>query len=255
MLAVDKKNSKRIKLLSDHQILDLAQKVVQHYVNKGTIPEKEKEDIQMGIVEKFLQKHEQINNAYNGQAKASTYYIAVLNKMCCEHIRKEIKYWKQKPTDEIEPGQTTEALSMEKLVINDEIKLLDNIIRLFANDRFKIRLFLAYVYRLIIYETDIKLYDKNYLKHKLKQLFKKSEPKSKSEIFENLSIAVQRAENKNVKADAVRMWLNKSIDKIIVKLNGPFNRANYDKESAQILFEYYYAKLTADKRTLKKRGK
>ena len=42
------------------------------------------------------------------------------------------------------------------------------------------------------------------------------------------------------KADAVRMWLNKTIETIITRLNGPFNRANYTKETFHQLFEIYY---------------
>jgi hypothetical protein len=47
-------------------------------------------------------------------------------------------------------------------------------------------------------------------------------------------------EHKSVKPDAVRMWLNKTMDKIIDQLNSPFQRANYDRDSLRTLFEHYY---------------
>ena len=252
MLKILKGKQINSRLISDNQLLELAQKVVQRYVASGSIPDKEQEDIQMGIVEKFLQKHDHIQKAFSGKAKASTYCVAILNKMCCEFIRKEVKQWKQQPTEQIEQGQTSHRNSLEQLVINDEIRLLNKIISLFNDERYKVRLFMAYFYQLIIAELDIECYDRNYKKNNLNQLFRQIDLKNKGEIYENLAIAVQKSENKKVKSDAVRMWLNKTIDKIIVRLNGPFNRANYDKESTQILFEFYYTKLTADKRTFKK---
>ncbi|MCT4644470.1 MAG: hypothetical protein N4A74_05730 [Carboxylicivirga sp.] len=248
-----KKSNKR--LIPDELLLVLAHKIVHQYVLKGSIPKKEEDDIKMAIVEKFLEKHDQLKQAFNGNAKRSTYCVAILHKMCCEQIRKSIKQWKQQPSEQIESGQTNKEHSMNQLVINDEIQLLDNIINLFNGERFKVRLFMAYAYQLIIAEQDIQKYDKHYKKHQLNQLFKQTELKSKGEIFSNLAIAVQKAENKNVKADAVRMWFNKVIDKIIVRLNGPFNRADYDKESTQILFEFYYNKFSNNKRPLKKEAK
>jgi hypothetical protein len=232
----------RGKLLSDSELLDLAGKVVNHHVKNGSIPLKEKEDIQMGVVEKFLLKADSITAAFKGEAKLSTYYTAVLHKMCCELIRKNIKQWNQVPSEEIHLGESTAESTLERLVINDEIRLLKKILVLFAEESNKLRLFLAYYYQLVVLERDISRYDQDYIKNKLDTLFTQIDIKNKGEIFERLAIAVQRAEKKNIKSDAVRMWLNKSIDSIVERLNGPFNRAGYDKESMQILFEMYYSK-------------
>ena len=72
------------------------------------------------------------------------------------------------------------------------------------------------------------------------------------EIFIVLARVANIAEHKDLKPDAVRMWLNKCIDTIIVRLNGPFNRTNYNKETLQILFEYYYLKVLKEGTTIKK---
>lgn len=194
----------------------------------------------MGMVEKFLQKQDNIQNAYHGKAKVTTYCIAVLNKMCCELIRKELKQWKQQSSVFFDNEHITNSHPLKKLVINDEVKLLYNTLLLFDNERIKVQLFLAYLFQLSLIKNDLVVYDKNYKKNKLDILFSQINLKNKSEIFKNLTYAVEVAENKFVKHDAVRMWLNKNITRIIVRLNGPFNRANYDKETLQILFEYYH---------------
>ena len=246
MLNLFKRNPINSKLISDKQLLNLAQKVVRRYVTNGSIPLKEMEDIQMGIVERFLLKHDHIKKAYIGKANVTTYCVAVLNKMCCEHIRKEVKQWKQQPTEHMELGQTSHTNTMTRLVIDDESRLLKKIICLFGHERYKVRLFMAYFYQLVIAELDIQYYDKNYIKNNLKELFEKIDLKNKGEIYKILSMAVQRAEQKELKPDAVRAWLNKTIDKVVVRLNGPFNRAYYDKDSTQILFEFYYTKHIAE---------
>jgi len=234
------KNSTR--LISDEQLLLIAQKIVHRYVYARAIPQKEEEDVKMAIVEKFLLKHDAIRKAYNGESKVTTYCISILNRMCCEVIRKELKQWKQQPTENFESGNTDFNSTSTQLVINDEINQLEKIINLFDEEKDKVRLFMAYYYQLQIRDSDIKLYDSNFEKNKLKSLFLQIDIKNKGDIYVNLAFAVERVENKKIKADAVRMWLNKVIEQIITRLNGPFKRANYNKESVQILFEYFYSK-------------
>lgn len=252
MLRIGKGTQKNRKLISDKQLLDLSKKVVSRYVSNGAIPAKEQEDIQMGIVEKFLMKHDDIQRAYKGKAKVTTYCVAVLNKMCCEQIRNELKNWKLQPVEQVETEKTSARKVFAKLVITDEVRLLNKIICLFNEERYKVHLFLAYFYQLVIEEYDIACYDRNYLENKLPVIFGQINLKTKGEIFDNLAVAVFKAESKNVKADAVRMWLNKGLEKIIVRLNGPYRRAEYDRESAQILFEIYYLMHKRDIATAKK---
>lgn len=225
------------KLISDTELLLLSGKVVARYVKAGTIPTKEEEDVKMAIVEKFLIKHDSIKKAFSGKAKVSTYCIAVLNRMCCEIIRKELKHWKI-DNNEVPDVPNNIISHADKLVISDEVKLLHKILLLFGDEFVKIKLFLAFYFQLNIYENDIAGYSLN---KKVRELFSDSGVKNKGEIFECLTEAVGIVEKKEVKADAVRMWLNKNTDKIIQRLNGAFGRANYDKDSFQILFEYYYS--------------
>jgi hypothetical protein len=241
------------KFISDEHLLKLTDLVVNRYVASGTIPVKEKEDVKMSIIEKFLQKKQVIQDSFSGKAKVSTYCMAILNRMCCEVIRKEIKFWKEYSIDQLDKEIVDYKNTSAHLLIQDEIKLLQRILQLFENGPNKIRLFLAYFYQLPILKKDVSAYDINYFEHKLWDIFSDSTLKNKSGIFENLAIAVQKAEQKQIKADAVRMWLNKSIQYMLNRLNGPFNRANYTAESLQILFEYYYTQRIQDKQKLKKR--
>lgn len=226
--------------ISNEQLLLLADKVVLKYVYAGSIPQKEKDDIKMAIIEKFLIKRNSIKEAYRGSSKISTYCIAILNRMCCEEIRKGIKTWEMHRSEYANDKSTRHNFTIEKLLINDEIKLLDRIIQLFDLEQFKVRLFIAYFHQLSLIEKDLACYDEKYKTKKLDLLFRQIDLKNKGDIFKNLATAVKKAEDKNIKHDAVRMWLNNASEKIIARLNGSFKRANYNKESMQILFEYYH---------------
>ena len=80
-------------LVTESNLLLLAEKVVKRYVSKGVVPQRELEDTQMQMVEKFLLKQDKIEERFSGKSNVTTYCIAVLNNMCCEIIRKDLKHW------------------------------------------------------------------------------------------------------------------------------------------------------------------
>jgi hypothetical protein len=241
------KTDTQLNLISDEQLLLLADKVVSNYTHAGSIPLKEKDDIKMAMIEKFLVKRKAIAKAYKGTAKITTYCIAILNRMCCEEIRKESKKWHCQHDTEYKQQSTRASATIDKLVINDETKLLHRIIQLYDDERYKVRLFMAFFYQLSLIEKDLESYDKKYKTKELDTLFQQINFKNKGDIFKTLAYVVKEAEDKDIKPDAVRMWLNKTIEQIITRLNGPFNRAHYNKESAQILYEYYHNQRSINK--------
>jgi len=225
--------------LPEDKLLYLADKVVVRYVIKGVVPRREHEDTKMLIVEKFLLKQESIIKNYSGKAKVTTYCISVLNNMCCEIIRKELKHWKNNLVEIPKSDVSNEYDTNKALIISDEIRYLNNVMILFDLDKYKINIALAYYYQLEVSTIDICKYVKI---HKCQNVptLNSIELKRKGEIFNNLAAFVCIVENKNIKSDAVRIWLNKVINTIIKRLNSPFDRANYDKDSFQILFEMYH---------------
>ncbi len=240
MRILDRLAKNKHALVTDSELLHFSERVVNKFIANKHIPRREKEDVQMAIVERFLLKKEKITNNFQGKSKASTYCVAVLNRMCLEIIRKEIKHWNLSDDKHKEIREDKGLNSIDSLIITDEIKILKNIIELFNDDKEKIILFLAYYYQLKINVENIRRYDNNYIKHNLLELFIYPKSITKGIIFENLTQAANIVENKNNKSDATRIWLNKIINSIISKLNSPLERASYTKESLEVLFEYYY---------------
>lgn len=236
------KRNKRVNQdrINNDELLIIAAKIVTRYIISGSVPEKEKEDIVMAMIEKFIANQDKIYASFKGESKLSTYVIAVLNRMCCEVIRKEFKHWQNKTPDYISEPITSDNSSAFQLIINDEIVVLRHLFQLMP-DGIKFIVFLAYYFRLPCRLNYLASYNINYLKLGLESLLEIKNDQSKADIFIVLANIVNLTEGKDVQSDAVRIWLNKSMEKIIGRLNGTNGRANYDKESFQILFEYFYA--------------
>ncbi len=225
--------------ITPEELMNYSERVVNRFIAKRSIPYREKDDVKMFIVEKFISKQSRIENSFMGKSKASTYCFAVLNRMCLEVIRKEIKHWNLSDQDSFPDNVAHGFNSEETTVVNDEISQLDKLLQLYFDEEAKVKLFIALYYRLNIREKDIENYDPNYLENNLKEVFNLVIDINKAELFKAFAFAINSVEGKNIKADAVRMWLNKNINILIGRLNKG-SRAGYDKESFQILFEYYY---------------
>lgn len=217
----------------------MAHKVVYSYVSRKSIPQREEDDVVMAIIEKFLLKQHEIFERFKGESKFSTYCIAVLNRMCCEVIRNQKKDWNLSEKQDF-PDFSESLSQTDLLLIQEEIKLLERILFLFGDEKHKIYLFKAYYFRLNIIEIHVKLYDASFMQHKLNEIFLVPNTLTKGEIFEKLANVVLRVEGKDMKPDAVRMWMNKCRTIIIDRLNTHAMARSYDNESFQALFEYSY---------------
>lgn len=238
-MAIHLLDKSRQGLISEDQLLVFADKVVRKYSSSGIIPSKEFDDVKMAIVEKYLKKQDKISKAYSGDAKISTYCIAVLNRMCCEVIRKELKHWKNQCEEQLEGESTSDFSASAQLLIQDEVQLLRRILIFFNDEYSKIVFCLAFLYQLPLKKDVVLAYDSKGVAV-IKNTDIREQVKNKGDIYKELAILVNVVEDRKLKPDAIRMWVNKTVDKIVCRLNGPFQRASYDKESFQILFEYFY---------------
>lgn len=220
-------------------IRTITEKVVSRYVFRTVIPAREKEDVEMAVIEKFLNKKEKINQTFEGKSKITTYYTAIINRMCCEIIRSESKHWYSVNDDaELYQDQQYKTLNYEsakKTLINDEVKRLANTMLFFNGEREKVNLCLKYFFDIPLDDEDIRMYSQD--KHdKLKLILEERESLSKAEVFKNLSKVVNIVENKNVGGDAIRIWLNKRIDTILNRMNTN-GLYFHNKESLSVLIE------------------
>jgi hypothetical protein len=74
-------------LISENELIFLAEKVFSRYVNIGLVSQIEKEHFISTMVQNFIQRINQIFESYSGNSKLSTYCIVVLNRICNENIK------------------------------------------------------------------------------------------------------------------------------------------------------------------------
>ncbi|MDY0103052.1 MAG: hypothetical protein RBS07_08925 [Lentimicrobium sp.] len=239
-------SNKYIETISVQQLMELANTVVAGYVRRFIIPKRESEDVKMAIVEKFIIQEEKINSAFEGKSKRTTYYIAIINRMCCEIIRHENKHWytvmeKEHPKELCLTDSITMNIETEKdVIIRYEEQRLAQIISASHGKKGKLLLFLKFYFDLPISKTEIEQYAEH-LADELTLLLKREETTAKSEVYNILATAVNLVEHKDIKGDAVRMWLNKHTDAIIKALNKN-DGTEYSIENIEILLELQYSR-------------
>ena len=233
-------NNKYIINKAYEEILPWIKVVVARYVGKGIIPHREQEDAEMAIMEKFINQKEKIDMSFKGNSKLSTFYIAVINKMCCELVRKESRQWYSISDDIVDRCEkfsvNSSIESDKKLAITMEIKRLTDVMFFFNGDRTKVNLCLKIYFDIDMTEKEIREY-KHILDSDVKVVLNRPKDMSKAEKYDLMAIIINNAEGKNIKGDAIRMWLEKKIQIILSRLNSK-HESNHDKESLGILLEY-----------------
>lgn len=226
-------------VISTSFIMELVSNVVVRYVCKSCIPKREKEDVEMAIIEKILNQQEKINASFQHKSSIKTYYIAIINRMCCEVIRSESRHWYSVSDVEIEQvaNQKTSMIMNGEMqtIIKSEIKRLHRVMLFFNGERAKILIFLKYFFGISIEDDEIKNYAK-YNFERVKMLMIQNDSLTQTERFQKMAEIINLVEDKEVKGDAVRMWLNKQIELILKRMN-IYNDSNHCKESLKIMME------------------
>lgn len=224
---------------SIENIKDLVEKVVVRYIGNSVIPYREKYDVVMTILEKFIHNRQKIDDGFEGKSKITTYYIAVFNRMCCEVIRKESKHWYAvndlESESKVELKRNTLTDADKKVAIVDELKQLANVMNFFKGQGAKVNLFMKYYFRIPLDYKDIFEYSAVH-SNEIGREVARHAPKNNADIFNILARIINIAEGKEIKGDAVRMWLNKKIEIILTRINMN-GTSKHTRESLQILME------------------
>ncbi len=222
------------------QISHVAETVVGRYVVKKAIPKREQEDVKMVVLEKFLLQRDKIMAAFQGKASLNTYFVAVLNRMVCEVIRKESRHWYAvvENESENESFQYSLSSSMEaekELILKYEVVRFHQTLLFFNGTGDKVNLFLKFYFGLPIQPLEYERYGRHHARE-LSTILQVDEMLSKGTAFNQMAKAVNLVEGKNLKGDAVRMWLNNQMDVILNRLNAS-GGSQHNRESLALLCE------------------
>lgn len=221
-----------------NNLREMTGKVVGRYVARGVIPRREHEDVETAIIEKFLLKQNKIDSSFQGKAKLSTYYLAVINRMCAEVIRKEQNHW-YAVNDMNDSGifydSTLSFETAKQTLLQEELKRFNACLLLFNSLQGKLILFLKYQYNIPVNTTDVEKYAGDKSREAMKILEGRNDL-SKAMVNERLARLVALVEGKQLTGDAVRMWLNKQTDILLARLNGRGKRF-HNKETIGVMLE------------------
>jgi RNA polymerase sigma factor (sigma-70 family) len=230
------------KLIEKYQ--DTVTYIVSQFVRSGFIKISNKDDFKQDVLEQLLLKIPKIKQSYNSNYQLSTYLSAIIRNICLEKIRKDRITFKNL-VDNPNAIRIINNTCIYNLALTDEISRLENIFLLFNKQKDKLRLCLKAFFRIPVSVCDILNYIKdspisnldNYINY-----FNSYDVLTNQDLFAILTEIINAKEKKNNSADAIRKWLNTKIEEIIFLMNGNPKRANYDKESFQILIENYFYK-------------
>jgi hypothetical protein len=158
--------------------------------------------------------------------------------MVCEVIRKENRHWYSVVENEQSHPKETFSLDYEtekSLVLKNEIIRYEQALLFFNGTAAKVTLFLKYYFGLLPTAEDYQLYGSIH-SQQLRQILTTHQKMAKGDAFERMAQAVNLVEGKDVKGDAVRMWLNKQMEILLARLNSS-GGSLHTSESLGILCE------------------
>lgn len=216
--------------------------IVKKYIKAGFIAPENYEDTKQTIIEKYIAKRQRIESLYDNRAKPETYISAVLYKMMLEILRsgntKEKHFAEYEST--ILKGNNDRAITPEeKLIIENEKQYLEKVLISFGAETPKVRLFCKMFFRIKPSVDDVEQYTRQHANNEYIKLTNIKGTEHDKEIFDKLCTLCNAIENKTNKPDAVRMYVNKTVDKIIARLNQN-RQTNYNEESLSLLFDMLY---------------
>ncbi len=226
-------------LLDTDFLTRTVQKTVLRYVNRRAIPLREKQDVEMSVIEKFIKQKNQIVHAFQGNAKASTYCTAVINKMCCEVIRKEYRHWQAADHDLYQGLELMYSMADNRtdhyLLIKLELIRLQNAFNNYRQDVPAMEVLLSFYFGLKP-KTNSFVSWSGLCDQQMEEWFVRIRNSSKCECYRDISALVSTVENKNVKPDALRMRIYKYMDMLIGFLNQN-DQSGHNRETLRLLFE------------------
>jgi len=223
---------------------DIIKIIVNKFISSGSINFSDKEEFFQIINERLLLSSKRIKKQYKGISLLKTYYSTIIRNICLEEINKRKRY----NFSELETSnyiELSENAIYEDFYLNYEFDRLSKILDMYNSKTPKLVLCLKIIYRLPVEVNDFKKYCLKLKVDKINELIEVVNPVkiiSEFELFQILTPYINKCDNQNNQPDALRRWTKRKIDEIIELMNGDPPRANYDKETLQILIEKFYSK-------------
>ncbi|MBZ0242972.1 MAG: hypothetical protein K8F24_07145 [Bacteroidales bacterium] len=214
-------------------------KTVLRYISRKAIPARELEDVEMSVIEKFINQKQQIVTNFEGKAQASTYCTAIINRMCCEVIRKEWKHWQavENSMSGAEAGfySVSDSRTDHSILIRLELERLKAALKTLERSAPSAELLLLFHFEL---KPAAHFLEEWAGKHatQIKSAVERLAVSNKTVRYQIIAAMLSTVEGKNIKPDALRMRIYKYMDSLIDMLNRN-EQSRHTRETLKLLFE------------------
>lgn len=182
---------------------------------------------------------------YDSKYFVSTYFACIVNNLCKEYLNIQKKDDGNVDYEEFAKNKASKSNPKYHLFVEEEVKQLDFIFRLYHNKKEKLIAALKIKYKLDVSINDIaKVQTSLGLKTTSAPLELSNievAEKTEGELFNYYAPYFEKSNGKQVSGDSLKRWTYQKIDEIISLLNQNGDKA-YDLETLGILFEQYLIK-------------
>lgn len=217
--------------------------IVKKSIKKGLFRAEDIDEIIQTINEKLLvERIKRMQFQYNHASSFATYFSKVVQNLCLEIYRKNKQFKNNTENDaDDQPVSDEEWDYLTNLFIQDELKRLESIFKLYCKSRPKVELCLKLIFRLDVTTEDILKYCPECPDCNITEILSKlnNNELTDNEIYEIVTPIFNKCEKKNNSVDAIRKWTSLKREEIITILNSDAS-AKYDKETLEILLSKYY---------------
>jgi RNA polymerase sigma factor (sigma-70 family) len=214
----------------------------------------EADDLYQEIILDLLQRKSQLEQSFRGLSKHSTYLYTVICRKCLELKKKRIRENKSKidiePTDYLQNRELSKnpagvPLTEEnQVIVKEYCKRLAYILDTYGTKKPKLVFSMKSVFRIVVRIEELncslsknKEQEQQLISTWIEKINDLEEISTDQEVYVLLTLIYNLLENKHNTNDAIRKWLEDRLDQIIVLLNRPPARSEFNRETLQYLTE------------------
>ncbi len=228
-------------LVSSHQ--NTIRIIVNRFIRSGLFRPAELEEIVQYVNEKLLaDKLPKMQQQYDRTYFVVTYLSRIVNNLCLEYARRNKTVpVGTVPLDHADPPVDPGTSADDSLLIRDECRNLEVILKMYGGNRARTLLYLKALYSVRTTHEDLSAVFPGISNEDIADMTNRYQAGSHTdkEIYELLTDLSNRYERKQITADATRKWIQAKITEIIGLLNGVPQESNHNKETLKILFQKY----------------
>ncbi len=176
-----------------------------------------------------------------GAPSFTSYFLVIMRNTYYDIVR-ESKYRRMDSLDQPDEiaAERNDDADIHRVIIQDEVRHFDHVLRAFGAARYKIALCLKWKYRIPVHKEDVKMYLPSCTASDLRILTRDFRKQNDLELFETVLNVLNKYENTNSKSDSLRKWIDVKINDTVRHMNLFHGRSVYKNIHIEDLVILYF---------------